>query len=528
MNLQYLLKKKKQEALEKFREITNGGSKESKSEKPVKGDTDLSWDHEGLEPHPKSGEPKPPRGPKPPRVPKTETKKEQISVKICLKCKGNHDEKDCTKFLFKKGKVESMSPQPVKLNQTDKSEVKVKEKWGHMKRDNYVDKDTERWVEEKNAFFQMKKEKQKGDIPDRFDPKGPVRILQRRHYASTLMPGQVPQRLKDSRYTWSQPSYWSAEFKGTQYEKEFGEGYSPKDRKWPQGNGYGRKYGIGEKKGTDRSYKSNGTQSQVYYMTQGPRRNGGYLPTKGSSSGQGGMEGDESRDNKRKFGNSKYEFEDKREEESDTEDSCELEITPKQLSQVVPKGRVLKIKLSKKKPIKITAGAPDGEPDPAQAKVKTIHDPIDRKNGQPLSGLRPGVVVGTEQPKEKKKTPEGVGQTMLGMGKREGPNIPPRRMGGPNGGGNGASSRNGDSHDHGNSSNENGGPGWNGDPPDRRGGGPPRENGNLDGGGGGSDPDDSGDGDDSSSSSASTPPRRRRHRRPKYVYVLRGPTEPPG
>ena len=61
----------KQEALEKVREITNGGPKGSKSEKPVEGDTDLSWDHEGLEPHPKPGEPKPPRDPKPPRIPKT-------------------------------------------------------------------------------------------------------------------------------------------------------------------------------------------------------------------------------------------------------------------------------------------------------------------------------------------------------------------------------------------------------------------------------------------------------------------------
>ena len=54
--------KEKQEAMEKVREITNRGSKGSKSEKPVEGDTDLSWDHEGLEPHPKPGEPKPPRG----------------------------------------------------------------------------------------------------------------------------------------------------------------------------------------------------------------------------------------------------------------------------------------------------------------------------------------------------------------------------------------------------------------------------------------------------------------------------------
>ena len=44
--------------------------------------------------------------------------------------------------------------------------------------------------------------------------------------------------------------------------------------------------------------------------------------------------------------------------------------TPEQLSQVVPVGGVLKIKLSKKKPIKITAEAPNGEPDSAQTKVK--------------------------------------------------------------------------------------------------------------------------------------------------------------
>ena len=91
---------------------------------------------------------------------------------------------------------------------------------------------------------------------------------------------------------------------------------------------------------------------------------------KGTTNGQDGSGGDEGKDDKRKFRNSKYDFEDKKDEESDTEDSCELEITAEQLSQLVPGGGVLKIKLSKKKPIKITAGAPDGEPDSAQTKVK--------------------------------------------------------------------------------------------------------------------------------------------------------------
>ena len=62
--------KEKEEALEKVREMTTGGSKGSKSEKQVEGDTDLSWDHEGLESHLEPSKPKPPRSPKPSRVPR--------------------------------------------------------------------------------------------------------------------------------------------------------------------------------------------------------------------------------------------------------------------------------------------------------------------------------------------------------------------------------------------------------------------------------------------------------------------------
>ena len=122
---------------------------------------------------------------------------------------------------------------------------------------------------------------------------------------------------------------------------------------------------------------------------------------------------------------------------------------------------MLKIKLSKKKPIKITAGAPDGEPDPAQIKVKTVHDPTDRKNGQPSASLKPGKVVAIQQPKEMKIPPERVSQPMLGMDKGARSNIPPRRMRGPGGSGNGASGGDVDNHHHSNSSNENGGPGGN-------------------------------------------------------------------
>ena len=52
-------KREQEEALENIREMTNEGSKGSKSEKLAEGETELSWDHEGLEPYPGPGKPKP-------------------------------------------------------------------------------------------------------------------------------------------------------------------------------------------------------------------------------------------------------------------------------------------------------------------------------------------------------------------------------------------------------------------------------------------------------------------------------------
>ena len=147
-----------------------------------------------------------------------------------------------------------------------------------MRKDNVIDKNTEKWMEEQKEFFRREKEKLREGVPAKFEPKGPVRILQRRRYASTTISSQMPRRLRDSKFTQSQPYYWSTEYEGARYEKEFGPGYNPKDRKWPQGNGYGKRYGTGEKKKTEKSYKPSGTQNPAYYTTQGPRKNGRYLP----------------------------------------------------------------------------------------------------------------------------------------------------------------------------------------------------------------------------------------------------------
>ena len=98
------IKKREQEkALEKVGEMTNGGSKGSKSEKQAEGETELSWDHEGLESYPGPEKPKPQRSPRESKPPEKEVDK-RISSKICSKCKGDHDEKDCTKLLLEKNR----------------------------------------------------------------------------------------------------------------------------------------------------------------------------------------------------------------------------------------------------------------------------------------------------------------------------------------------------------------------------------------------------------------------------------------
>ena len=105
------------------------------------------------------------------------------------------------------------------------------------------------------------------------------------------------------------------------------------------------------------------------------------------SSGQGnGDVNDEDKDdkNRKRYKDTKYDFEEENEEESDTEDSFEFEITP-QLSQVTPGGRVLKLILTKKGPLKITTEA-QKKPDLSQTTVKTVYDPTKEK--EPLQRSR--------------------------------------------------------------------------------------------------------------------------------------------
>ena len=132
-----------------------------------------------------------------------------------------------------------------------------------------------------------------------------------------------------------------------------------KEKRRAQWGGYGRQYGTGGERKSNQTYRTDRTQAQGRNTAYESQRQGGYFPTKSTGNGQGGDGGDEDRNDKMKYRDTGIGFGNDSHEESDTEDSYELEITPQQLSQVTPGGGALKIKLSKKKPLKITAGAPD-------------------------------------------------------------------------------------------------------------------------------------------------------------------------
>ena len=226
--------------------------------------------------------------------------------------------------------------------------------------------------------------------------------------------------------------------------------------------------------------------------------------------GDGDENGEDKDDkNRKEYRHIKYDFGEKDEEESDTEDSFEFEITPQQLSQVTPGGGVL----TKKGPLKITT-EPQKRPDPSQTTVKTVYDPTKEKG--PLQGSKSirdkttyrerGNLAGQRvQPKEApadkkdKSFPKDGG---LVRQVRSGGNGDPDGNGGPD----------------------------KGRKPPRKGEGPPNGFRKVNGGGGRSGPsDDDGDGGGfTPPSSESTPPARRRHRGPKFVYVLQGPPGPPG
>ena len=321
-----------------------------------------------------------------------------------------------------------------------------------------------------------------------------------------------------------------------------GKRYPLKERQRTQGGGYGKQYGTGGERRDYQAYRTDRTQPQGHNTAYGSQRQGSYFPTKSTGNEQGGNRGGEDRNDKKKYRDTGVNHENDSHEESDTEDSYEFEITSQQLSQVTPGGGALKIKLSKKKPLKITAGAPDRQSETIPMEIecnwgsrRTVpSSQVDtasestlptRGSGAPLfiTPIHPENKVRPQKGTPIKKENDFKGSTNYGLTKErvtqvQGSNTrksqePVRDRNPPGNGGGGDSS--------GGTSGDQRFPG--------EGRGPPRRNGNREGGGGDDDPDpsDDGDGDDSSSTDSSTP-RKRKHKSPKYVYVLQGPPGPKG
>ena len=154
-----------------------------------------------------------------------------------------------------------------------------------------------------------------------------------------------------------------------------GKRYPLKERWKTQWGGYGKQYGTSGERRSNQIYKADRTRTQGQNTTYESQRQSSNFPAKSTGNGQGGNGGDEGRNDRKKYRDTGISIENDSHEESDTEDSYEFEITPQQLSQVIPGRGALKIKLSKKKPLKITAGAPDGQSETIPMELECIWSP---------------------------------------------------------------------------------------------------------------------------------------------------------
>ena len=125
--------KEREDLLEKVRQMTSEESKGSKGKKLVEVDTDLSWDHEGLGPLPKSHKDRLNGSPKPPRVPKGPKVKEKIKgilKKECLSFRGDYNEGKYPELILKENEVGIVVPEDERqAPEIDKKNDKNDEKW---------------------------------------------------------------------------------------------------------------------------------------------------------------------------------------------------------------------------------------------------------------------------------------------------------------------------------------------------------------------------------------------------------------
>ena len=345
--------KEREDLLEKVREMTSEESKGSKGEKLVEVDTDLSWDHEGLGPLPKSHKDRLNGSPKPPRVPKGPKVKEKIEgtlKKECRSFRGDYNEGKYPELILKENEVGIVVPQEERqVPGIDKKSDKNDERWDFESPRNLADKKTARWIEEQNEFLGKQKEKEswenrKVKDPSVFEPSGPIKVLQKQRANLRTRYEQIPQYLMGAQKGQAPHPPLVMTNKGDVSWRGQGKRYPLKEKRRTQWGGYGKQYGTGGERKGNQAYRTDGTQTQGHGTAYESQRQGNYFPTRSIGNGQGGNGGDEDRNDRKKTRDTGVSFENDSHEEIDTEDSYELEITPQQLSQVTPGGGALKIK----------------------------------------------------------------------------------------------------------------------------------------------------------------------------------------
>ena len=130
--------KEKEDLLEKVREITSGESKGSKDQKQAEGETELSWDHEGLEPYPCPEKPKPQRSPKE-KGTLIENGKRNGTLKRDSKGKESQEKE---REPLRRAKEKLASPKPDETTPTE-LEKASNLKWGYPKKGNGINRNTE-------------------------------------------------------------------------------------------------------------------------------------------------------------------------------------------------------------------------------------------------------------------------------------------------------------------------------------------------------------------------------------------------
>ena len=255
--------------------MTSEESKGSKVEKLVEVDTDLSWDHKGLGPLPKShkdrlnGSPKPPRVPKGPKV---EGNNEGTLKKECPSFRGDYNEGEYPELILKENEVGIVVPQEERqVPEIDRKNDKNNERWDFESPRNLADKKTARWIEEQNEFLGKQEEKEfqenrKERDPSVFEPGGPIKVLQKQRANLHTRYEQIPQYLMGAQKGQAPHPPLVVTNRGDVSWRGQGKRYSLKEKRRTQWGGYGKQYGTGGKRKGNQAYRTDGTQTRVIVL----------------------------------------------------------------------------------------------------------------------------------------------------------------------------------------------------------------------------------------------------------------------